>query len=529
MCLRRALPSPKHIPTKILSRNASSSTNHDHIVVLGAGISGLTAAFHLRRRFPDIRITVLDEQNRAGGWIQSDTVDLGPKYGRVLLEAGPRTLRPVSRPLLELVHLLNLESELIITPKSAPAATKRFLCLSKPDGQGLKALPSSPLNMFFSPFFFTLLRAVLTERYWPPNRTQPIPVDEEKKASLSQSMKVYDDESVDSFLTRRFGPKVARLFGSALVHGIYAGDSRRLSVRAAFPSLWDAEDRGKGSVITGIVRTPKAAKNNDELEVGNLPTIMSNASVFSFKNGLSTISSSLLQALAASNVSLSLKSRVVNLRALESGVKVQLEGAEFIEASHVVSALPLPRLDTLLPTNQRLPHLSFNPRSNVKVINLVFPCKPTDIHPEGFGYLIPRPADGYDNALSNILGVVFDSCALAAQDQPGQNPITKLTLMCGGPYATSVTEVSLDNLIDQLFSHLSRPRMEPIHVREHDQKECIPLPLVGHLERMKMTKRIASEAPWNGRLQIIGADVDGAGIADCVKAGRVAAFELARG
>ena len=86
-----------------LKRNASSATNHDHIVVLGAGISGLTAAFHLRRRFPDVRITVLEEQNRVGGWIKSDSVDLGSEYGRVLLETGPRTLRPVSRPLLELV------------------------------------------------------------------------------------------------------------------------------------------------------------------------------------------------------------------------------------------------------------------------------------------------------------------------------------------------------------------------------------------------------------------------------------------
>lgn len=188
--------------------------------------------------------------------------------------------------------------------------------------------------------------------------------------------------------------------------------------------------------------------------------------------------------------------------------------------------MPLPRLDALLPEDQRLPNLSFNPRSNVKVINLVFPCKSTDLHPDGFGFLVPRPVDGYDDARSNILGVVFDSCALAAQDHPGSKPITKLTLMCGGPYGTS--EASLDQLLNQLFGYLNRPRMEPIYVREHDQKDCIPLPLVGHLERMSIVKRRISEAPWHGRLQIIGSDVDGAGIADCVKAGRTAAFDLVR-
>ena len=45
------------------------------------------------------------------------------------------------------------------------------------------------------------------------------------------------DESVDEFLTRHFGIDFAQLFGSALIHGIYAADTRMLSVRATFPVL----------------------------------------------------------------------------------------------------------------------------------------------------------------------------------------------------------------------------------------------------------------------------------------------------
>jgi protoporphyrinogen/coproporphyrinogen III oxidase len=70
----------------------------------------LTTAFYLGRRFPNTRITVLEAQSRAGGWIQTEAVDLGPLYGKVILEAGPRTLRPVSKPLLELVSILGLET-----------------------------------------------------------------------------------------------------------------------------------------------------------------------------------------------------------------------------------------------------------------------------------------------------------------------------------------------------------------------------------------------------------------------------------
>lgn len=195
-----------------------------------------------------------------------------------------------------------------------------------------------------------------------------------------------------------------------------------------------------------------------------------------------------------------------------------------MSVSHVVSSLPLAKLNSVLEQNA-LPHLTFNPTSTVTVVNLVFPCAPSDLHPAGFGYLVPRPADGYEGAEGRgILGTVFDSCALSAQDQPGSKPITKLTVMCGGPY--SIDSFSVDGLVEELFRHLGRPRMEPIHVSVNKQVDCIPLPLVGHLERMKEVQRRLEGGPWNGRLHVIGAGVNGAGISDCIKSARQVALSM---
>ncbi|KAG8822051.1 oxygen-dependent protoporphyrinogen oxidase [Serendipita sp. 400] len=321
------------------STTSASSSPPSHVVVLGAGISGLTSAFYLQRRYPDTKITVLEEQKRIGGWIKTNTVDLGSEYGRVVLETGPRTLRAVSHELLELVNLLQLQSQLVLTPKSSPAATKL-------------------------------------------NSIQP---------------------SGDGFLVR-------------------------------------------------------------------------------------------------------------------------LQTGETVSASHLISALPLHTLGELIPPNQSLPHLNFNPSSTVQVINFVFACSRADLHPEGFGYLKPRPANGYDGPDRGILGTVFDSCALSDQDTAGSKPITKVTVMCGGPYSHSTSSLSVDRILDELFIHLGKKRMEPIHVEVHEQRDCIPTPLVGHLERMDHLRRILREEPWNGRLQVIGAGVNGAGIADCVQAARAGAF-----
>ena len=79
------------------------------ITVIGGGISGLSAAFHLSRRFParsGAHITLVESSPRLGGWVKSEKVRVKDQAGHeadVVLEGGPRTLRPVSKAILELV------------------------------------------------------------------------------------------------------------------------------------------------------------------------------------------------------------------------------------------------------------------------------------------------------------------------------------------------------------------------------------------------------------------------------------------
>ena len=78
-----------------------------HVVVLGGGLTGLSSAFHLSRRFPNAQITLVEKTSRLGGWVSSDRVQVQDEHGHVadiLLEAGPRTLRPNAKSVLELVR-----------------------------------------------------------------------------------------------------------------------------------------------------------------------------------------------------------------------------------------------------------------------------------------------------------------------------------------------------------------------------------------------------------------------------------------
>ena len=108
-----------------------------------------------------------------------------------------------------------------------------------------------------------------------------------------------EDDNLEHFLALRLGPELARILGSALVHGIYAADSRQLSVRAAFPSLWNAATHGRGSIARGmLVRSSRSASTaGGTYQFGSVKDIMQDVSVYSFRHGMTTLVEALASAL----------------------------------------------------------------------------------------------------------------------------------------------------------------------------------------------------------------------------------------
>jgi len=170
---------------------------------------------------------------------------------------------------------------------SEPAARTRFLHIDD-SSDGLSPLPSSLLSLITSPVRGEIYEGLQRDFWTAYNRPD------------------VEDEPVDAFFARRFGPEFARVFASALVHGVYAADSRELSLRAAYPMLWNAEAYGGGSVVWGALK-PKPKRPVDDgssYELGSsLPKLMNGVAVYSFKDGLSTFPNAFAKALKSrSNV-----------------------------------------------------------------------------------------------------------------------------------------------------------------------------------------------------------------------------------
>ncbi|KAF8916439.1 hypothetical protein CPB85DRAFT_1289731 [Mucidula mucida] len=464
------------------------------IAVLGGGLTGLSAAFHLSRRFPDAAIRVFEKSSRVGGWVRSERVTLNnhrADTAQMTLETGPRTIRPKSMAILELVHLLRLQDSLITVPKTAPAAQNRFIYV--PELGRIECIPAGISALLRSPLRKTLMSAVAFEPFRKRNRPAGI------------------DEDIAGFMSRRFGEKFARTFGSALIHGIYAADSRNVSVRAATrDTLWSIEERGWGSVVLGLMPGTKPSPV-PQYDLGTVPNLVKDASVFSFKGGMSTLTDALQEYLSKqSKVDIQYNSPVASIE----GTNVKTQNGEQYDATHVVSTIPLPSLHALLPN---IPHLTDNPSSTVTVINFVFPVPSSSIHPPGFGYLIPRPLEGYTSSSPGILGVIFDSCSLSSQDSPSASAnFTKLTVMLGGPYPSTA---DVPDVLKHVASHLGKTLPEPVLTKVNRHVDCIPTPTPGHLERVVEMRRAIKEQ-WGGRFEIAGAGVDGVSLVDCVESGR---------
>ncbi|XP_037533278.1 protoporphyrinogen oxidase, partial [Nematolebias whitei] len=371
------------------------------IAVLGGGIGGLAATYYLCKSPQVTKVIVLESTSRFGGWLWSSRRSDGAVF-----EHGPRGIRPVGpvgHNTLNMVEDLGLEGEILPVSYSHDASKNRYLYVR---GQ-LHRLPSGISGIFRTvpPFPRPLLFNMATE----------ILVKKGKE----------EDESIHSFVSRRLGKELADIAVDSLCRGVFAGDSRKLSVRSCFPPFYKAEQK-RGSLTLGFL-----------LGSGPTPTVspgpLAQRSMeeswaqWSLRRGMESLPESISVYLQQSGkVQLHREAAVKQIKPSSSGWKVHLEDG-LVFADHIISALPAKALSSVLPIScqtliQLLQDIS---AVTVAVVNLEYDGSILPV--KGFGHLIPSSED------PGVLGVVYDSVFFPQHNRPN-GETTRLTVMMGGAW-----------------------------------------------------------------------------------------------
>ena len=192
--------------------------------ILGGGISGLTAAYELQRR--GVSAHVFEAASRPGGVIRTD------RFDGWVIDGGPDALLVQKPAAVALCRELGLADRLISTQQPRTAYILREGELVPLAAGSFLGFPVSLAALALSPLFS-----------WAGKLRMA--------AEIASPRGGGRDESIASFVERRFGREAVDYLAEPLLAGIHAGDVDALSVAALFPRLLEAE-RQSGSVLRAI-------------------------------------------------------------------------------------------------------------------------------------------------------------------------------------------------------------------------------------------------------------------------------------
>jgi protoporphyrinogen/coproporphyrinogen III oxidase len=443
------------------------------VCIIGGGISGLCTAYRLKKQ--GVEVVLLEKNPAVGGNIKTELKD------GFLIEYGPNSTL-ASEHLFELAAELDLTSEIAYANRSAK---KRYVLKNNK----LQALPVKIASLIGNRSFSARAKLRLLKE----------PFIKSKAA---------DDESISDFFARRLGREIVDYAVDPFISGIFAGNPDELSIKSAFPKLFELE-KSYGSLLKGAIFSPKEKKSK-------LPK---NASrTVSFKNGMQTLTDKLFDNLGES-VKLSVEAS--EIKKTENGKYSLQTNDEKINAKSfdaIVISTPSPVAARLLKSfdaelSERLADIYHPP---VAVVFTAFKKENIKFDLDGFGFLIPKLEQ------RKILGSLWNSVIF--QNRAPEN-FHLLTTFIGGARNAELVKQSEDDLVkialEELNSILGLSGA-PVFARVKKWEKAIPQYNIGY---EKIIESIENFKRQNAGIFFCSNFYRGISVSDCIKNSALAARE----
>jgi oxygen-dependent protoporphyrinogen oxidase len=316
------------------------------------------------------------------------------------------------------------------------------------------------------------------------------------------------DESVASFIRRKFSAQLLDRLVAPFVSGVYAGDPERLSIRSAFPQLHEAE-KAAGSIVRGMMRPAKAKKGPRER-----PTLNT------FRGGNETLVLALAGKLGPS---LRTGLRVTEIsRPNDGSFDVRFGGQgqeESVSTKSLIFATPTDVAGNLLaqldPSFESL--LSPIEYAAVAVVSLAYRKSDVGHSLDGFGFLVPRSAG------LRVLGTVWNSSLFPGRAPEGHALLTSFVGGATDPSAAKLNQQELASLVHREISPILSIKTDPVFSNVTIWPRALPQYNLGHGDRLSAISQRLSN--FKG-LKLVGNYLRGPAIGSCVEQALAIAEEI---
>lgn len=443
-----------------------------NVIIVGGGITGLTAAYRLQQLQPHLSLTLLEADAHWGGKLRTE------KIGEYRLEAAPDCFLSRKQAGIHLCEELGLASEL----HGRLAASQNAYVLRH--GR-LHTLPEGLSGMIP-----TNTQALLNHSLLSPAGANRVAEEPNIPAQTDGQ-----DESVASFMTRRLGTEAFENIIEPLMAGIYAGRADLLSLQATFPQLQQIEQQ-HGSLLKGLGQTAPAE--------GRYPAFVS------LPKGIQQLVDALL--LRLRQVDKQLNTRVQKVRQLGEKWQLTLSTGEVLTAEAVILAIPAFAIAQLLAdsapdlaeVHAQIPYVS------TALVNFAFFSDELPVLPDGYGYVTPL-----------VEGRKALACTWTSQKWPGRAPLGRVLLRVylgryGEEDVTQYDDGELIALARQEIAEVNGITANPHLTRIYRWPRALPQYTLGHPGRLAHIDQLLPHYPG---LFVAGAAYRGVGIPDCIREG----------
>jgi oxygen-dependent protoporphyrinogen oxidase len=437
------------------------------VVIVGGGISGLSAAYDLTRA--GIDCTIFEKRPRAGGAIETQT------FEDCRIDCGPDSFISAKPEALELIRELGIEDQLIGSndDQRTTYILKKGRLIPLPDGV-MMMVPTKVMPMVRTPLLSwgTKLRMA---------------------RELLRKPRTYPDRSVAEFVIDHFGEETLDYLAEPLLSGVYGGDPRQLSAPSVLPRFVEMEQR-VGSLARAAMRSRQRGGSGSLFKT--------------LKNGLGDLVDTLARQVRIEHR---------EVEAIAPG-KVRAAG-EWVEADHVILAVPAWEAARFLhEIDGKLAHLLREiPYSSSATLTLIYEAAGFDGMRAGFGFLVPK------RERERLAACTFVSTKFAFRA-----PASRIVLRCffGGIDDAAALDESDESLVAIARDELRRIlglTAQPVHHTISRWPRSMAQYTVGHGPRVREIQARAAAIPG---LHLAGNAYEGIGIPDCIRTGRTAARRI---